>query len=138
MNQSYDNIILYIFLGADLMGETHEDALRQFVHHFLNEFKSLIFENGLIVKDRQVNRQHLLELGLSAKQREEIVMSLSVLDYSSGPIKDDYKPGDYWVFGKQLDGVEVYIKLKIAGSPGREYALCLSFHKSEHPLDYPF
>lgn len=120
------------------MDEIQGDALRKYVRQFLKEFKSLVYQNGLIVKDRQINMQYLLELGLTAKQREEIVLSLSVLDYCSGPIKDEYRPGNYWVFGKQIDGVEVYIKLKIAGSAAREYALCLSFHKSEHPLNYPF
>jgi hypothetical protein len=109
------------------MDETHEDALRRFVRQFLQEFKSLIFENGLFVKDRQINRQHLLELDLTAKQREEIVLSLSILDDSSGPIKDEHGTGNYWVFGRQIDAVEVYIKLKIAGSPGSEHALASHF-----------
>jgi hypothetical protein len=90
------------------------------------------------MQDRQINKLHLLELGLTAMQREEIVLSLSVLDYSSGPIKDEYKPGDYWVFGKRIEGVEVYIKLKITGHPGTEHAVCFSFHKAEYPLSYPF
>lgn len=120
------------------MAEISEDELRKFVRQFLEEFKALIYEKGLQVQNRQINKQHLLELGLTAKQREEIVLSLSVLDYSSGPIKDEYKPGDYWVFGKHVDGVEVYIKLKIAGYRGTEHAVCFSFHKSAHPLSYPF
>jgi hypothetical protein len=75
------------------MDEIQEDELRKYVRQFLEEFKSLIFENGLQVTDRQINKLHLLELGLTAKQREEIVLSLSVLDYNSGPINDEYKPG---------------------------------------------
>ena len=120
------------------MDENLEDELRKFVRQFLDEFKALIYENGLLVIGRQINRDHLLESGLTAKQREEIVLSLSVLDFSSGPTKDEYKPGYYWVFGKQIDGVEVYIKLKIAGLAGAERAVCLSFHKAERPLSYPF
>jgi len=125
-------------IGTDLMAEISEDELGKFVRQFLEEFKALMYEKGLLVQDRQINKQHLLELGLTAKQREEIVLSLSVLDYSSGPIKDEYKPGDYWVFGKHIDSTEVYIKLKIAGHPGTEHAVCFSFHKSEYPLSYPY
>ena len=77
-------------------------------------------------------------MGLTASQREEIVLSLSVMDYSAGPIKDEYKTGDYWVFGKQIEGDEIYIKLKIANHHGTEYAVCYSFHKSEYPMSYPF
>ncbi|NPV57606.1 MAG: toxin [Anaerolineae bacterium] len=120
------------------MAEIPEDDLYKLAHQFLVDFKALIYEQGLLVKDRQLNKQHLLELGLTATQREEIVLSLSVLDYNSGPIKDEYKTGDYWVFGKHIDGTEVYIKLKIAEHHGTEQAVCFSFHKSEHPLRYPF
>lgn len=94
------------------MAEISEDELRKFVRQFLEEFKALIYDKGLLVQDRKINKQYLLELGLTARQREEIVLSLSVLDYSSGPIKDEYKPGDYWVFGKYIDSAEIYIKLK--------------------------
>ena len=120
------------------MVEIRDDELRKHVRQFLEEFKALIYEKGLFVQDRQINRQDLIELGLTAKQRAEIVLSLSVLDYSSGPIKDEYKPGDYWVFGKHIGEAEVYIKLKIAGQNGAEHAVCLSFHKSVRPLSHPF
>jgi hypothetical protein len=120
------------------MDEIPKEDLPKFVHQFLTEFKALIYEKGLYVRERQINKLPLLGLGLTARQREEIVLSLSVLDYSSGPIKDEYKPGDYWVFGKQIEGVEIYIKLKIAGPPGAERAVCFSFHEADHPLNYPF
>ena len=120
------------------MLEKPDDELNKFVRQFLTELKALIYEKGLIVKDHVKNRDSLLELGLTGKQREEIVLSLSVSDYNSGPIKDEYKPGYYWVFGKQIDRFEVYIKLKIAEQPGAEHAICLSFHKAEWTLNYPF
>ena len=80
----------------------------------------------------------MLELGLTDNQRKKIILSLSVLDYNAGPIKDIYKSGDYWIFGKTIDRDEVYIKLKIVEQNDEEYAICLSFHKSEKPLRYPF
>lgn len=119
------------------MDEIPEDELRRYVREFLEEFKALVHENGLIVQNRQKNRDHLLQLGLTARQREGIVLDLSVADYSSGPTEDEYRPGQYWVFGKRLGGVEVYIKLKIAGPPEAEHPVCFSFHEAEHPLSYP-
>ena len=38
-----------------------------------------------------------------------------------------------WVFGKDHNDVEIYIKISVA-----EKALCISFHEAEHPLQYPF
>jgi hypothetical protein len=119
------------------MDELSDDELRKYVPQFLTELKTLIMHQGLYVTPRQTNKGALLELGLTDKQREEIVLSLSLVDYCAGPKPDEYKPGDYWVFGKKIDGAEVYIKLKIAGQAGNEHAVCLSFHKSEYSLRYP-
>jgi hypothetical protein len=120
------------------MDEISEKEYQKYVTDFLIEFKALIHENRLHIKDHDKNRNSLLELGLTGKQREEILLSLLVNNYCSGPIQDEYKPGHYWVFGVQVDEVEIYIKLKIAGAPGAENAICFSFHKSERPLKYPF
>ena len=120
------------------MGDKSENELQKYVRQFLSEFKDLIYASGLRIIDRIKNRDALLELGFTDKQRKDIILSLSVLDYSSGPIKDNLKPGDYWVFGKKIEGVDVYIKLKIAEQDDEEYAVCFSFHKSESPLKYPF
>lgn len=120
------------------MDDKSKDELRKFVRQFLDEFKVLIYGNKLSITDRLKNRDALLELGFTDKQRKEIILSLSVLDYSSGPIKDNLKAGIYWIFGKKIDGVEVYIKLKIVEYDDEDYAVCFSFHKSESPLKYPF
>ena len=114
------------------------NELRKLVHEFLLEFKNLIYENRFHIKPNIKNKEGLLELGFTRTQLEEIILSLSVTDYNSGPENDEYKPGYYWVFGKQIDSLEVYIKLKIVDEKGNEYAICLSFHRSEFPLRYPF
>ena len=120
------------------MDENEYEELYRQVSQFLLEIKNLIYQEGLKIKDRVNSRDTLLELGLTPKQREEEVLNLSVLNYCSGPRDDIYTPGIYWVFGKQINNIEVYIKLKIAGQPGKERALCLSFHKAERQLIYPF
>ena len=133
-------IILFrnIVHWTDLMDDKSENELLKCVRQFLSEFKDVIYANGLRIIERLKNKDALLELGLTSNQRKEIILSLSVLDYNSGPIKDIYKSGDFWVFGKTLDSAEIYIKLKIVEQDNEEYAVCLSFHKSENPLKYPF
>ena len=132
-------IILFrnIVHWTDLMDDKSENELLKCVRQFLSEFKDVIYANGLRIIERLKNKDALLELGLTSNQRKEIILSLSVLDYNSGPIKDIYKSGDFWVFGKTIDGAEIYIKLKIVEQDDEDYAICLSFHKSEHPLRYP-
>ncbi len=118
------------------MDNIPNEKLRKIVYQFLNDFKILVLEKGINIENRQKNRDALLELGLTANQREAIILSLSVGDYCSGPEKDKYKPGYYWVFGKRSDITEIYIKLKIVEYHGEEYPICYSFHKSERPLNY--
>lgn len=66
------------------------------------------------------------------------LMTLSVADYCEGPKPDKDRPGDVWVFGKQIGGKEVYIKLKIAQVRQEKIAKCLSFHAAKYPLGFPF
>jgi hypothetical protein len=44
--------------------------------------------------------------------------------------------GEMWVFGKDVQGREVYIKVMITGVTSQ--TICISFHIAEHPLIYPF
>ena len=40
-----------------------------------------------------------------------------------------------WVFGKDVKGSEVYIKITLG--PPNYRAVCISFHVAEHPMKYP-
>jgi hypothetical protein len=77
-------------------------------------------------------------LGITARIRDEIILSVAMEDYSSGPNPDEYHPGYYWIFGKNIDSNEIYIKLKIVTyNNGNDRAVCYSFHLTEYPLNYP-
>jgi len=56
---------------------------------------------------------------------------------SKGPEKDrDRKRGNIWEFGAEIDNEEVYIKLSDDFS--RNIAKCISFHKAEFKISYPY
>lgn len=121
------------------MADISEEDLRQYVLNFLKDFKELMRQGHYIVKDHHKNIRALIDLGINARLRDEIILSVGIGDYSSGPNPDDYHPGYYWVFGKNVDTNEIYIKLKIVTlNNGNDRAICLSFHPAEHPLKYPF
>jgi hypothetical protein len=118
------------------------EALKQKVIQFLRDFKQLA-QTELYVVPREVNKQALIDLGLTYKDRYNTIMSLATEDYSSGPEPDTDQIGFIWCFGKDINGVEVYIKLKIV-----EYipvgttiivrkAKCISFHRAKMPLVHP-
>ena len=120
-----------------------DETLKPVVAQFLLEFKKLA-QSALIVWPRDVNTQALLVMGLTFADRICVILSLSVEDYSSGPLRDLNRAGDVWIFGKEVHGLEVYIKLKLVEyrSTGTNaivsQAVCISFHPTREPLDYPF
>lgn len=115
------------------------DQKRHEVAQFLREFKELVTEGrGLDVVSRRKNIDSLAELGLTRSTCREEILALSVTDYCAGPEPDHDRPGYIWEFGKIVNNQEVYMKLKIATVGRGKIAKCISFHKAEYPLVYPW
>jgi len=58
-------------------------------------------------------------------------------DFSQGPLSEKMLGIlPMWVFGKQVKKKEIYIKISMGGENCE--ADYISFHISEHPLNYPF
>lgn len=115
-------------------------ATNQEVKIFLSEFKvkmdiySVVFRDDRTVKK---NTAALLALDLLPMERKEILKRLEVDDYCQGPTDDAlYQMSPMWVFGKEVKGKEIYIKISV----GQESlpVLCISFHPAEFPMNYPF
>ncbi len=110
---------------------------RQEVERFLNELKEKIRFFDVVFRPRVKNLDDLAELDITPIKRKEYLLDLKPEDYYSGPNKDTYDPtkADYYEFGIQIKGREVYIKI----SPGltNKPVDCMSFHFAEHPMTYP-
>ena len=108
------------------------------VKAFLDQFniKAQVF--GIQFRDdRPKNREALLLLDITPVQRELIVKTLQVREYVEGPVIDELnKQGEMWVFGKDVKGREVYIKITLGYENGQ--TICISFHIAEHPMNYPY
>lgn len=125
-------IICYLCQKCEIMAtkEEVELFLKQF-HQKLQVF-SIIFRD-----DRGKNIQTLADLEITPKYRETVIKEINVNDYCQGPIIDSLNNlGDMWVFGKDIKGKEVYIKISL----GRENSqtICISFHIAEHKMKYIF
>ena len=119
---------------------------------FLDELKSIL-ENAdfdidtdltLISKKKQGQDQKystpytLLDLDYDTVDVVDRLKELTVSDYSETLIdKDDDKPPLLFVFGKDINNRQVYIKLKIKGENNRRI-LCLSFHYAKHKMKFPY
>jgi hypothetical protein len=117
-----------------------QDVLKQTeIRDFLVEFKGIMSKGrGLDIVNRRENIDTLAKKGLTKKNLIEEIMTLSVENYCQGPEPDRDKPGNIWVFGKQIDTEEIYIKLKIAQVGKEKIAKCISFHIADFPLCYPY
>jgi hypothetical protein len=112
-------------------------ATRVEVEAFLAEFqqKMKIWEIR-IRDDRGKNTQALLDLEISPAYRIKIIEALTTVDYSEGPNTDLLNASaPLWVFGKVVKSREIYIKISM-GQSGRE-VVCISFHPSEYPMQFP-
>ncbi len=64
-------------------------------------------------------------------------MQLQSSDYVDGPVEDTLNNlSPMWVFGKEIKGKEVYIKISMGMSGS--CTICISFHIAEYKLNYKF
>ena len=116
-------------------------ATREDVVGFLNLFKGCIMLELLHVRNREKNRQALIDLDITSDERKEMLLGLEPANYVAGPIPDDTDDTkEVWVFGKDVQGTEVYIKLRVVQDSRRKNAyraMVWSFHAAEHRMRYP-
>ena len=107
------------------------------VRSFLEQFHAKMKIFGIIYRDdRGKNQKALEELEIVPSFRKVIIENLKVEDYVEGPIIDTLNHlGEMWVFGKDVKGREVYIKIMISNVGGQ--TICISFHLAESKLTYP-
>ncbi len=107
------------------------------VRQFLLDFKQAASDSsGIDLIPRERNMRTLGYLGITKKNLEEILLGLSVANFCKGPIPGDSNAGELWEFAKNMDGVDVYIKLKVVKE--LNLAKCISFLIATYPMQYPF
>lgn len=111
------------------------------IEAFLKDCSETI-QKSFIFRLKPENKQTIIELGLTRKNIRDEISSLTIEHYSCGPLKDHHSTDEVWIFGKEINGKEIYIKLQISkyNDPGElvRTLYCMSFHFAKHELDYPF
>ncbi len=110
------------------------------VSTFLARVRRLIQSGQVILVTRPKNQAALLAMGLNKRAAINDLLRLTARAYCGGPQDDRDRPGQQcWVFGQEVAGVEVYIKLVVEElDQGRERLKVLSYHQAEWALRYPF
>jgi len=106
------------------------------IEGFLNHLKTKLSIYNIVFENRDKNSKTLLELGITPQQRRSHIENIQVEDYVSGPTPDNFGGTDIWVFGVNIYGTEIYIKLQL--NLQNRPVICISFHTAEFPLIYPF
>lgn len=130
--------IHYLCSANETSTLTNLMATKEQVEAFLKRLKEKIKVFDIVFRDdRGKNLQTLATLEINTIVRKQIIMNIEPEDYVEGPIVDTLnKMGEMWVFGKDVKGHEVYIKITL-GLPNSS-TICISFHVAEHKMNYPF
>lgn len=103
---------------------------------FLDRFFPKLEIWGIFFLNREKNFEALKALGITPTDRVNIIHTIEVNDYVE-TIEDTINQfGEMWVFGKDKDQTEIYIKISL-GAPG-SLVICISFHKAEKEIHYAF
>ena len=105
------------------------------VEAFLRQFKPKMDVWGIFFLNRGKNLDAAIRLNLRETERKEIIRSLIPGDYVE-TINDALSYGEMWVFGRDFNDKELYIKISL-GRPGSN-TICISFHEAEHPINYAY
>lgn len=140
------------------MSPTAFSMSKKTVESFLTEMKALLCKDDfdierefLFVKDRQeddpedefTNSNTMIELGYDTWDVIEHLKTLTIQEYT-GFMPDD-KPGKdegvcfFFVFGRKIDGRDVYIKARMKQKKTGKIVFCVSFHFARHIItEFPF
>lgn len=118
---------------------------------FLNELHKLLESDdfdintdlNLIRKKKQGDDQKfstpytLLDLGYDAEDVVNRLKELKIEEYSETKMDtDDVNPLILFVFGKDINGKLIYVKLKIRDQ--QKQVVCVSFHYAKDKMEFPY
>lgn len=112
------------------------------INEFLIKCRETISKSFYFSHKREENKSTVLSLEFTKGNIKETIRSLTIENYSGGPLQDRVYKDKIWIFGKEINGKEIYIKLQLSkyNDPGdlEQTLYCISFHFSKHTLDYPY
>ena len=107
------------------------------IDEFLEKLKLKVKIYGYeFSRERAENKETMKKLGFSMLNVKDILLELEKVDFSEGPKDDQEEGGDYWVFGKEINNKQVYIKLNL-GKENRQ-VICYSFHFAKSNMNLPY
>lgn len=120
-------------------------ATQQQINNALEKIKNAISDEecgNFHLKKRPENEETLIKLGYLHNHFLEEILSLTYRNYCEGPERNlsnsGHSKGAIWIFGKEINAIEVYIKIHIVPQGIKNQCICISFHEARRRLDYPY
>lgn len=118
------------------MSRVQPDDLEKSLEDFLLSMCHCLASGKLQLIDRDKNLQALADLDMFETDVPAVLKSITKEDYCAGPLLDDKgRPFQWWVFGPRYGQQTLYVKVALSQ---RGWLVCMSFHRNEYPLRYPF
>ncbi len=139
------------------MGKLYMSSSSADVRDFLSQMNAIFSSDGFNIDrdfvfqrirgkdesdDEYTNESTMLELDYDTEDVVKELKSLTIEDYSESIVDnviDDFKL--FFVFGKQINGRDIYIKVRIKQRrrTSEDFVFCVSFHFARHPITvYPY
>ena len=99
---------------------------RHYLVSFLEEFCKHLTDGNCLVVRRDRTDQTLARLGFTTKNLLQELATLTIENYSSGPKQNDDFDGYIMIFGKNICGQEIYIKIATTDQTGG----CINTHRA--------
>jgi len=108
------------------------------VDAFLITYKAAAKQFGITWWPTKANQKYMNDSGNTKKDVDDIIKKLESKNYNKGPEPDNSSSrpvGDVWVFEREYEGFQLYIKLKLLKDTGLpEPVVCMSFHEEERSM----
>lgn len=113
------------------------------LHQILEDEEFSVEKNFLLIRSYKDKKEYSTPYTMVSLNYDDVdiidrLKELSLENYSETLFdKDDDNPPLLFVFGKNIEGKEVYIKLKIKKTTSKRI-LCISFHFAQYKMEYPY
>lgn len=104
------------------------------IRSFLLKLKYSLQDGGVELNtQKKENEDTLLKLGFTPKQALFELNKLTPKHYLSGPEPDNAKlSGEVWKFIMEVEGLKIYIKIRLVSNKKYTKGVCISFHESKY------
>jgi len=121
---------------------------RVLVELTLDEMKKCVAEGSFVILPRDKNLAFIEDCNISTQEQTDILLALTIEDYSESEPSERVVGSYVNKFGKQVElkkvldktakPIDMYVKFEIVENSNGNRTVFISFHEEEYKLSFPF